>query len=294
MIANDTAPGSGCPMLRSASGRALPSRGVSAAVASAASAATAAASPHRIGNAGPEFDPAPELLVERDERIDQGLVAEFGAPELLDPRATRMDRICKGGRVAAPRARGRRPIASSAAPHSAPEVPPARSAHAAPARRSCSPTPRLGSVATAAAVAASIPRSMPTPWSPSPAIASRSPSSSARSAIASTHFPKQLRTRDRGRARGRRCVTARRLGSSAAAGGAPSPVGAARAGFEGHVSARERRAPRLARSTDAPARRRATSASAETPAMSRLVTSSPHSGLTISIPSAARMSVRWR
>src|SRR5690606_25172044 len=44
MSANEVAPGSGCPMLRSASGLARPRRGVIGAVASAAARAAAAAS----------------------------------------------------------------------------------------------------------------------------------------------------------------------------------------------------------------------------------------------------------
>ena len=68
------------------------------------------------------------------------------------------------------------PIAVRADPHSAPEVPPALSDQASPAftRRVWAPAP-AASAALAARAAPLAPRTMPCPWSPSPATASRSP-----------------------------------------------------------------------------------------------------------------------
>ena len=107
--------------------------------------------------------------------------------------------------------RARRPSPPAPRPTGRPEVPPARSAHAAPARRSVSPTPRLGSVRRRGLAAASRPRSMPTPWSPSPAIASRSPSSSARSATASRAESSRSAAQRGRRTRPRRAVADGRL-----------------------------------------------------------------------------------
>jgi hypothetical protein len=69
------------------------------------------------------------------------------------------------------------PSASRIAPHSMPLVPPALSPNAAPALRSTEPTPPVAD--SAAALAARNPRTMPTPWSLSPATESSRPSSAS-------------------------------------------------------------------------------------------------------------------
>ena len=89
-IASETAPGSSCPMLRSASGRARPTRGESEAVASAAAEAASAATAQARGSGVPDSSRA-RVTGERLEGIDYGLVANRRPSALSDRFERRLD-----------------------------------------------------------------------------------------------------------------------------------------------------------------------------------------------------------
>ena len=132
----------GVPRLFSACGRARPILGSSSAVASAALSATAAAAanaaprPLTLGRGRGSASPA------RGQHVDHGLVADLGLADLLNAAECRGDTVgddrAASGLAVSPMAdaEARRP-----SPHSAPEVPPARSDQASRAAVSTVPAP---------------------------------------------------------------------------------------------------------------------------------------------------------
>ncbi len=223
--------------------------------------------------------PARRRLDERRHRVEHRLVAGLrpcrthdAVPRRGDPGR---DRRAVRGVLVAERSAER----ARATPHSAPEVPPARSAQASPrdpqrgARAGLAP---LGGRGAAAAE----PRCIPMPWSPSPATASMRPSSSACASSAdamAASAPTTRRDRRDSEEPGSEATPRPPVSSTSATDADGSDRALAEGGRVG------RRAPRAAR-----ARRRATRRLSETPAMSKLVTSSPTSGSTILTPASAR------
>ena len=241
----------------------------------AASAATAQACGER--RAGVDRDR--QLGAERHERVDHRLVADLGLAVVGDARGPRprrrRRRLRRSGASVSPIVS---PIERRMTPHRAPDVPPARSDHASPACTSTVPTPAPRSAAaSAAARAARAPRCMPMPWSPSPAIWSRRPSSStfsstvsdaaatARAASAGQGARFGARRRDRGGDLGdRRAVVGGRGRHGAAA-------------VRGGVH-RRRPEPSSSSSTQ--------KSVSDVPAMSKLVQYSPTCGSRISTPAS--------
>src|SRR5690606_19174267 len=189
MSANDVAPGSACPLLRSARRAALPLPGSRSAVREAASVAACAALRHAPASS----EAAWACSVARNGSTASSMVF---SPGLALPRSTNA-RTALSTAAATVRASGsawvpawvpawpiasRRPapVSASSTPYRAPEAPPAASAKAVPAASSRSATP---SAVRAAATAARMPRVMPSPWSPSAATASSLPSSVSCSSI---------------------------------------------------------------------------------------------------------------
>ena len=73
----ETAPASGVPTLRSASGRALPIRGLRSAVAAAAARPSRRPGVHAGDSGSPDADGLAERVGERHEGVDHGLVADL-------------------------------------------------------------------------------------------------------------------------------------------------------------------------------------------------------------------------
>ena len=180
------------------------------------------------------------------------------------------------------------PSARSPTSHSAPDAPPDASDHAPPARASSVPAPApSASDAAAAAAAALAPRSIASPWSPSPATRVEAPE------LAGVRVDRPPRPRRR-----RRTPPARPRGTRRTPGEG-QPTGqdpAARGGLAppGRPPRRARSArpcgtpaPRPARATGPRARRSSQHSVSDTPAMSRLVTSSPTSGSTTRTPASS-------